>query len=225
MSIWLAAPISLAFAALLGFLNLAMTVKIGIPALITTLGTLILYRSVAFVLMEGRFIPLPPDPFFRAVFGGRIWNIPMVFVWFVGVAVCFWILLEHTPYGNRVFATGGNPRGATMLGLNTSRVRMTNFLLVALFTGFAALCQFAFQGVISPMTGHSLPLEAIVIVVVGGTSLFGGSGTIVGTVLGTFMLAEIYTGLDVAQVDAYWKPVFVGVIFVVAVVVNRLYKG
>ena len=225
INIWLAAPISIAFAVLLGLINMIVTIKIGVPALITTLGTLILYRSLAYVVMKGRYIALPPSPIFRTLFGGGLWGIiPMVFIWCVAITVCFWILLEHTAYGNRVFATGGNKEAARILGVNTDRVKGINFILVAVFTGFASLCQFAFQRSINPMTGDTLPLDAIVAVVIGGTALHGGSGTVLGTLLGAFILAEVYTGLDVARVDAYWKPVFMGIILVVAVLLNTMVR-
>ena len=220
VNIWLAAAISVVFAVLLGAVNGAVTTKIGIPALITTLGTLLLYRAIAYILSAGWSVPLPSAPIFRSVFGGRLWFFPMAFVWFVVLGVCFWVLLEHTGYGNRVFATGGNREAARRVGLNTGRVKFISFILVAIFTAFLGLSQFAYLRSANPMTGDLLPLEAIAATVIGGTALYGGSGTVVGTVLGVFILAVVWTGLDLAMVGSYWKEIIVGVIIVLAIVVN-----
>ena len=216
-SIWMAAPIGIALAVVLGTMNGVITTKLGITAFIATLATMMIIRGIAFLFTHGRPVGhLPPSSFYP-IFGGDLWGtIPMASIWFVVITVCFWVLLEHTAYGNKVCATGGNREAARMLGINTDRVKIVNFILVAVFSAFAGFIVLSDVGQISPMRGKLLPFEAIAAVVIGGTFLFGGYGTIVGTFLGAFIMGGVRNGLMFLGLIGYWPDAFLGAVIVVA---------
>jgi len=131
-----------------------------------------------------------------------------------------WILLEETAFGNRIFATGNNKEAARMAGINTDRVKIINFIMTSALCGLAGLLYFSFFGSIMPIEGMNAPLDTIGAAVVGGTSLFGGSGTVVGTLLGAFIIGEARIGFVLAKLESYWAHVFVGTLIIVSVIIN-----
>lgn len=220
-TIWLAAPVALAIAGLCGFINGVVTVKGRIPSFITTIGTMLIYRALGYILSGGVWLSGMPPSRFYALLGGKVFGlVPVGIFWFVGVIVCLWVLLEKTAFGNRVFATGNNKEAARMTGINTDRVKITNFIITACLCGLAGILYFSHFGSILPVEGMNAPLDIIGATVVGGTSLFGGSGTVVGTLIGVFIIAGARIGFVLARLAGYWANVLVGLLIIVAVIVN-----
>jgi len=222
-NIWIAAPMGLGVGAFLGLINGIITTKLRVPSFITTLGTMMLYRGVTLILCHGWPIAGVPPSIFYFILGGKIFGvIPFPAIWMTVLCIGFWILLDHTRYGNRVFATGSNKEAAGLSGIDTDKVKIINFVLVGVFTSFAALLQFSFLGSVTPTQGAMLELEAIAATVIGGTALFGGSGTVIGTLLGAIIMGSIRNGLVLLGLTAYWQNASLGLVIIISVIINIL---
>ena len=182
---------------------------------------MMVFRGVAMVLSQGQPISFQlgffMDLFGRAELGGLL---PVPVLWFGAWGVCAYLLLHRTTFGVRVFATGDNREAADLAGIATMRVKRAAFLLTSFASGLAALISLAFLRTVTPTQGTGLELEAIAAAVIGGTAMSGGVGSIVGTFLGTFIMAEVRTGLVLMGTDAYVQEAFVGLVIALAVIVN-----
>jgi len=130
------------------------------------------------------------------------------------------IILNRTPYGNRVFAAGGNKKVAKALGVNVNRVKLISFTLSGILAGFAGCVQFSRFGSVDALRGTGVELEAIASAVIGGTLLTGGYGSLVGTFFGALLIGMVRSGLVMAGAPAYWYRAFIGVILIIAVIIN-----
>jgi ribose/xylose/arabinose/galactoside ABC-type transport system permease subunit len=221
VNIWLAALAGMAAALLLGFFNGLLIATTRINSFIATLSTMMVFRGVAMVLSQGQPISFQlgffMDLFGRAELGGLL---PVPVLWFGAWGVLCYLLLHRTTFGVRVFATGDNREAADLAGIATMRVKRAAFLLTSLASGLAALISLSFLKTVTPTQGTGLELEAIAAAVIGGTAMSGGVGSIVGTFLGTFIMAEVRTGLVLLGTDAYVQEAFVGLVIALAVIVN-----
>lgn len=218
----IAVPAALLVAGAIGALNGVVTLSTRIPSFIATLGTMMLWRGLALAITGGWPISVLTASTLLDLLGGQAVysTLRISGVWWLIVTVIFWLLLGRTAYGNWVFATGGKAGAARALGVPVARVKLTNFGLAGVLAGAAGLMQFGRMGSMSPVWGDGLPLEAIAAAVIGGTSLMGGSGTILGTVLGAITMASIRVGLVMVGAPSYWYTAFLGVVIVIAVVIN-----
>jgi ribose transport system permease protein len=221
VNIWLAASAGIMAALLLGALNAVLIASTRINSFIATLSTMMVYRGVAMVLSQGQPISFQLD-FFMDLFGrAELFGVlPVPVVWFAAWGLFQYVLLHRTTFGVRVFATGDNREAAELAGIKTARVKSVAFLLTALASGLAALISLSYLKTVTPTQGTGLELEAIAAAVIGGTAMSGGVGSIVGTFLGTFIMAEVRTGLVLLGTDAYVQEAFVGLVIALAVIVN-----
>jgi ribose/xylose/arabinose/galactoside ABC-type transport system permease subunit len=221
LDIWLAATAGMAAGLLLGFLNGLLIATTRINSFIATLSTMMVYRGIAMVLSQGQPISFKLDFFMdlfgRAELGGML---PVPVLWFAAWGAFAYVLLHRTTFGVKVFATGDNREAADLAGIQTMRVKRVAFLLTSLASGLAALISLSFLKTVTPTQGTGLELEAIAAAVIGGTAMSGGVGSIVGTFLGTFIMAEVRTGLVLLGTDAYVQEAFVGLVIALAVIVN-----
>jgi ribose/xylose/arabinose/galactoside ABC-type transport system permease subunit len=221
LDIWLAAAAGTAAGLLLGYLNGLLIATTRINSFIATLSTMMVFRGIAMVLSQGQPISFRLDFFMdlfgRAEIGGML---PVPVVWFAAWGVFAYVLLHRTTFGVKVFATGDNREAADLAGIQTMRVKRVAFLLTSLASGLAALISLSFLKTVTPTQGTGLELEAIAAAVIGGTAMSGGVGSIVGTFLGTFIMAEVRTGLVLLGTDAYVQEAFVGLVIALAVIVN-----
>ena len=222
----LAVLLALLVAAAIGLLNGVVTLATRIPSFITTLGTMMLWRGLALAITGGWPISILTASTLLEVLGGKvIWStLRISAVWLLVVTVAFWFLLGKTRYGNWVFATGGKREAARALGVPVRRVKLINFTLAGVLAGTAGFLQFGRMRSMSPVWGDALALEAIAAAVIGGTSLMGGSGTILGTVLGAVTMAAIRVGLVMVGAPSYWYTAFLGVVVVLAVILNVTFE-
>ena len=207
----------------IGFLNGVITIRARIPSFITTLGTMMFWRGILLAVTGGFPVSYFPAgiPTMLFVLNGRFaGQFRTSALWFLGIALLMNVILVHTPYGNAVYATGGSRDAARVLGVATDRVKLTNFVLSSLLAGLAGCVQFARFLSVDPMRGFGLELEAIAAAVIGGTLLTGGAGNLIGTLFGVLLVGMVRSGLVQAGAPAYWYQAFVGLIVVVAVVVN-----
>jgi ribose/xylose/arabinose/galactoside ABC-type transport system permease subunit len=221
VNIWIAAAAGMAAALTLGLLNAVLIGTTRINSFIATLSTMMVFRGVAMVLSQGQPISFPlsffMDLFGRAEIGGVL---PVPVLWFAGWGVLAYLVLHRTTLGVQMYATGGNREAAELAGIQTTRVKGIAFLVTALASGLAALISLSFLRTVTPTQGTGLELEAIAAAVIGGTAMSGGVGSIVGTFLGTFIIAEVRTGLVLLGTDAYVQDAFVGLVIALAVIVN-----
>lgn len=214
--------VALACGASIGALNGFVTLSARIPSFISTLGAMMFWRGVGLYITQGWPISVFEDvPLLKWLGGARVYStLHISAVWWLALASVFWFTLQKTAYGNWVFATGGRRAAARALGVPDTRVKLVNFILAGLLAGLAGCLQLGRMGSMSPVWGQEVALEAIAAAVVGGNSLTGGVGTILGAILGTLTMASIRIGLVMVGAPAYWYMAFVGFIVVASVALN-----
>jgi len=218
--------IALGLGSLIGLLNGLLVVWTQIPSFIVTLGTMMFWRGVLLAVTGG--FPVAYDGYSLLMYAlsGRFGGgFHMSAWWFGALVIVLTVVLTQTRYGNGVFATGGGPGAARALGVNVHRVKVVNFILSGLLGGFAGIVQFSRFSSVDPLRGSGIELEAIAAAVIGGTLLSGGYGSIVGTLLGVLMVGMIRSGLVLAGAPAYWYRAFIGVILIIAVIINTKIRG
>lgn len=203
-----------------GLFNGVFVAYLGYPSFITTLGTMWLFRGLAYVFTEGQAVTgLPRD--FRLIALGDTLGIPNVILIMALVVGVSWFLLAQTTIGRHVYAVGDNEDAARLSGLNVRTIKVFVFAV----SGFLA----ALGGVIyssrlfsgQPVAGITYELSAIAAVVIGGTSLSGGKGGVTGTLIGAIFIAALMNGLVILNVSAFWQQVLMGVVVLAAVGLDR----
>jgi len=223
-NIWLATILSLLACCMIGALHAIVTLKIGIPSFITTLGGLMLWRGVVLVLTGGFPPPFPKEAFpLRELVVGYVGPIRLSVIYFLVLVLVLWMILEYTKWGNWVFATGGNPKAALSRGINPETVKLANFIFTSFLAGLTGLIQACRITAILPNAGEGLELNAIAGAVIGGIQLMGGAGSIIGATIGAFLVRMINNALISVGIPGYWFRVFLGIIIVGAVVLNVLF--
>lgn len=209
----------------IGALNALMVVKTGIPSFIITLATMMCWRGVVLAVTEGT-PPSIPEEFSWLESHLTFWLGPIriSFIYFLIILIALWIILERTRLGNWMFATGGNPEAARARGISPAKVKLISFMITSLLAGFAGLVQTSRIGSALPSAGQGWELDAIAASVIGGTSLFGGAGSIIGAAIGAFLLRIIGNGLVIAGAPGYYFRMFVGIIIILAVIFDITLK-
>jgi ribose transport system permease protein len=204
-----------------GLLNGLMVVRLGIPAFIATLGMLYVARGLNYLLCQG--YPIYPIPDQLKNFGrAEPFGLSWAFVIFVLLVILGDYTLRRTVSGRKVYATGGNKEVARIAGINTAWVQISCYMLTGGLAALAGMLLMAQLNVGQPEIGVGWELDVIAAVVIGGTSLFGGAGTVTGTFLGLLIMQVVRSGLVVTGVNTHWQTVAVGVIMVTAVWVDLL---
>jgi simple sugar transport system permease protein len=219
---WLALAMALALAASVGIVNGLVTTIFGIPSFITTLGMFFVLQGLNNLLISGHQLIMFDPSLAMAVLGARIADTPFYtpLVWMFVVALVFWFVLTRLRYGNWTFATGGKVGPAKAMGVPTAKVKRINFVVSAVCAGLAGCMQFAYIRGVTQGQGQNYELLAITAAVLGGTSLFGGTGTIWGSVIGAFLLATIQIGLVLIGVPGSFYVTFIGIMLVIVVIAN-----
>jgi simple sugar transport system permease protein len=222
MNEWLALAIALGCAGAVGITNGLVTTIFGIPSFITTLGMFFVLQGLNNLLISGHQLIMFDPSMAMALLGARIGTTPfyMPLVWMFVIALAFWFVLTRLQYGNWTFATGGRVGPARAMGVPTARVKRINFVLSAVFAGLAGCMQFAYLRGVTQAQGQNYELLAITAAVLGGTSLFGGTGTIWGSIIGAFLLSTIQIGLVLIGVPGSFYVTFIGVMLVIVVIAN-----
>ncbi len=207
-----------------GFVNGFFVCIIGIPALVVTIGTQFLFRGLTLVLVNGKsYTLLETDGSGPGrLLTGRLFGFPMQFVWFVVVAVIVWALLYRHRLGQNAHVIGDNKQAAGLMGIPTVRTRMILFVLTGMAAALAGMMNsFAIVN-FYPNQGSSTLLPALAAVFVGGTSVFGGRGTIWGTFIGAFLIGGIEAGTVAVGLKDFWTQVIYGGIILAAISVHAL---
>lgn len=223
MSIWLACVIALAVGMICGLVNGFFIGKVGLNPFITTLAVMGIARGASYVLTQGSPISLFGVPESFAFIGqGKVLGLPFIVALFIVIAVVGDFLMRRSEYLRKVFYTGSNEKAAILSGINTSRVKMGVYLLVATLTSIAGILSVARFTVATPIAGMGAEMRSISAAVIGGASLSGGEGTILGAVLGVILLNLINNGLILLNVPVYWQDLVNGVILITAVTLDYM---
>jgi simple sugar transport system permease protein len=227
----LAMVLALVVCAVLGLINGLIVTSTGIPSFITTLGTMLAYRGIARAIGGGDFAQYLGDQILLfGVLNGPIKPINQLFdpaanfrtsiLWFLLIAVLVALILRRSPFGNWVYAVGGNPGAALSQGVTVKRVKVICFALTGLLAGIAGILQFSHRLSVDPLRGEGMALVAVAACVIGGIRLTGGLGTILGACLGVLLLQMLEQGLVLMKVPVQVFQAVAGLIMLLAVIVN-----
>jgi ribose/xylose/arabinose/galactoside ABC-type transport system permease subunit len=216
--------VTLLVGGLLGLINGVLVTKGRIPPFIVTLGMLGIARGLAFIFARGRAIYDLPDPI---VFlgQGRLLGVPVPAAVFLVAAVAAHFILLHTRFGRYTLVIGDNVAAARATGLRVGAHMIKVFALSGAIAGLAGLLQMGRLNAADPSTGLFFELNAITAAIIGGTNLFGGEGSIVGTVIGALIMGVILNGLNLLAVQSFYQQVAIGTVLILAVWLDRLRAG
>ena len=216
--IWLAVIAGLISGSLVGLTNGLITVWVRVPSFITTLGMIFLLNGLTLKISGAFPVETPGGHTFFRIFGGARYT---TLYWALGVIVVMAILLGRTRWGLRTIATGGNLIGASESGVNVHRIKIGNFVICSTLGALAGILEGVRLTSIQPLQGGtSIMFYAVAAAVIGGTSLFGGSGTIVGAALGVLVLAVLNLGFTLQGVSAYTFDLVLGIAIIVSMAFN-----
>lgn len=204
----------------IGWLN-GMVVTLGkVAPFIVTLGMMTIARGLALVVSEGRPITNLSDPF-NTIGGGNVMGVPIPILIFILVIILASFVLNQTRLGRYMYAVGGNEKAAYASGVRVNAVKMMSYMICSGLAGLAGIVLAARINTGQPNAGVAYELDAIAAVVIGGTSLAGGIGSIAGTVLGVLLIGVINNGLDLLNVSSYYQQIIKGIIIIAAVLIDR----
>ena len=212
--------VGLAVGALIGFMSGALVIWGSILPFLATLAMMAVARSVTLVFSNGEPVS-DVSTQFEWLGQGFIGPIGVPVVLFLGCAIAAEFVLSKTKFGQHVYAVGGNEESALKVGIPVKKILMAVYIISAMFAAFAGIVLAARLDGAAPLNGMGYELQAIAAVVIGGTSLFGGVGTIRGTVLGVLLLGVVMNGMNLLGVSSYYQQGVQGVILVIAVLLSR----
>ena len=218
-NIWLSIALGLSIGIIIGFINGFITLRFGIPSFIATLGMLYIARSLTTVATGG-FPPPFPHELPNELFVYQFDLFRASLYWSLLVAVVLGIMLHRSNLGNWIYATGGDVIAASSMGIKTNNIKMFCFVLCGFLAGFAGMIQTFRLEAPLPSQGYLLELESIAAAVIGGVSLFGGIGTVIGAMIGAILIRFLESGIIMARIDAEWFRAGLGTLIILSVVFN-----
>jgi ribose transport system permease protein/L-arabinose transport system permease protein len=210
----------LAVGAAAGLVNGLLITKGRIEPIIATLGTMAVFRGLAFTITKGAPIGIM-DKAFNKIGSGNLLGIPTPVIILIVVALAFTIFLNYTYYGRHVYAIGGNAVAAGLTGINIQRYKLGIYALSGLVAGIAAIILTARSNAGQPNAGTNLELDAITAAALGGTALSGGKGSVLGTILGVLILGVLNNGMILLGVSQFYQFILRGVLLILAVLIQR----
>src|SRR5664279_1925303 len=213
-----------AVGALCGLFNGLIVTVIGIPSLVVTIGTQYLFAGRTLVLVNGKSYPLvgTNTSFAYGLLAGKVGTIPIQFFWLLALAVVAWVLLNRHRLGQNAYVIGDNAQAAQLMGIPIRRTRITLFVLVGVASALAALMNAFSLTNFYPNLGSAYQLPTLAAVFIGGTSVFGGRGSVYGTFLGAFMIGAIQAGIVAVGLTDYYTNLIYGAVILAAVAVHAL---
>ncbi|HMD01967.1 MAG TPA: ABC transporter permease [Candidatus Baltobacteraceae bacterium] len=225
--------VGLAVGGTAGLINALPVVKLNLPPFITTLAMMLMARGLAFKLAHGRPVPLNSNAF-NGIGTGFLFEgllkplglpgIPIVVLWMLVLVAVFAILLTRTRFGRYVFAIGGNEEAARLAGINVTLVKTLVYVISGGCAAVAGMLLMAKFSSGSPNTGIGMELQSIAAVVVGGTSLMGGRGGVIGTFFGALLIGLLNNVMNLLDIESYTQDIVLGAVILLAVIVDELRK-
>ncbi len=209
-----------------GTLNGYLVAVLEIPAFIATLCTMMMVRGLGSILTGGTSVTWPQagtdQGWFRSIFKLTVgeMKIPIGFLWILLLVVLMSIFLHKSRAGRYMIAIGSNKEAAGLSGVNVIKWQMLAYIICGIFTGLAGVAYAATFQAVAPGSGAGLELDAICAAIIGGTSMKGGSGTIIGTLLGVFVMSLLKTGLPYIGLQSNWQQIITGLVLIVAVTID-----
>jgi simple sugar transport system permease protein len=207
-----------------GLFNGLVITMIGLPSLVVTIGTQFLFRGLTLVLVAGSSTVLAAtrgDPV-RELLVGKPLGLPMEFLWFVGITVLAWVLLNRHRLGGNTYVIGDNTQTAGLMGIPIRRTRITLFVLTGMAAALAGMMMSLQVVNFYPNLGSGLLLPALAAVFVGGTSVFGGRGSVYGTFIGALMIGAIPAGIVASGLTDFWTGAIYGAIILIAISIHAV---
>ena len=220
LPIWLSIVITLVFGLLIGFVNGAFIVKFNIPPMIMTLGMMYIARGAVFVATKG--LPIYPIPkAFQAIEQGTFLGMPTIISICLVLCVFFQIILTRTTFGRSVYAIGGNSEAAKLSGISTRKVTIKVYAICGLMAALAGVLMSARLGSAQPSSGEGYEMNVIAACIIGGTSTFGGRGTVLGTTIGALFMSVLSNSMTLMKVDVYYQKLVIGAVLIAAVILDQ----
>jgi ribose/xylose/arabinose/galactoside ABC-type transport system permease subunit len=230
LNVWVAILIGLGVGIIAGFVNGLIITKGRIPDFIATLGMMEVARGIALLVTGG--LPIPSHltatklkgylPEAIIWMGGReIFGFPTGPLVAVVMVIIGWVLLSQTVLGRSIFAIGGNKEGARVSGLKVDRIKIATYVFMGIMAAVAGIVLTGRMNSANALMGTGVELNCIAAVVIGGTNLFGGEGTIIGSLIGAIIMGVLGNGLNLLNVSAFWQRVVMGIVIIVVVVFDQ----
>jgi ribose transport system permease protein len=223
LSLVLAVVAGLGIAVVPGVINGLLIADLRVPPFIGTLGMYGVARGIAFLLARGTTVPVHGG-LLGAIGNGEIAGFPNLVLLTIAILLVMHYLLSQTRYGQHIYAIGGNVNAALRAGINVRNNTIALYILSSVTAGCAGILYTAKFSAGAAQAGEPVLLDSIAAVVIGGASLFGGSGTVIGTIIGALIIAVIQYGLVFVNVEPFWQFVAVGVVIIISVLVDQIQK-
>ena len=221
INVWLAAALAVAICGAIGAGNGALVTRLRLNPLIVTLGTMSIITGAALVLTSGLTRPL-----MHAGFGwlgtGRIAGIPVPLALMALAAVGFWWVLARTRFGREIYAAGGNPDASRLMGVKVERIQMILYIVSGATGAIAGIVLASMLGAAAPNAAGAQLLTVVAAIILGGTSLYGGRGSVWGTVLAVLIVGTLNNGLTLLNVSSFWQEITRGSVLIIAVIFDQL---
>lgn len=208
---------------LCGAINGVLVTGMGMPSIVVTIGTMSLFRGISYIVLGDQAYRGYPSEFAFFGQGYVFWVISFEFVLFALLAFIYGVVLHKTNFGRAVYAIGNNPTAALFSGIRVARVKFILFLLTGLMSGMAAVCLTSRLGSTRPSIGLGMELEVVTMVVLGGVSILGGSGSIPGVVIAAFVMGLVTFGLGLLNIPGIVMSIFIGLLLIGVIALPRLW--
>ncbi len=205
-----------------GAFNGALVTGLGLPSIVVTIGTMSLFRGISYIVLGDKAYTGYPSDFAYFGRGYLWWVISFEFVLFALFAIIFAIILHKTNFGRVVYVIGNNPVGAIFSGIRVTRVKFVLFLLTGLMSGVAAICLTSRLGATRPSIAFGWELEVVTMVVLGGVSILGGSGSVPGVVIAAFVMGMVTFGFGLLNVPGIVMSIFIGLLLIGVIALPRI---
>ncbi|WP_421724673.1 ABC transporter permease [Bauldia sp.] len=225
--IWLAIPLALGGAMLVGFVNGAAISWVGMPPFVVTLGSLSIVRSLAMVLSQNKMVYEfgPDQDKLLWLGGGDTLGIPNPLIVLIALALITGFLFRWTTWGRHVYAIGGNETAARLTGVPVSRIKISVYMFASFLAGVTGVLEVGWLGGVTTNLGQAMELNVIAAAVIGGANLAGGIGTAFGAVVGALLIEVIRNSLILLGISTFWQGTFIGSFIMLAVAFDRLRKS
>jgi ribose transport system permease protein len=217
-------PIVFLVGIVFGSVNAFIITRMRINPIITTLGTSLVFRAAAFIMTEGKYLPVD-NSILNTIGRGYFLGIP-ISIWIMAlIYAAFYYMLKYTVFGRKIFAVGGNPTASFLSGININQIRWGAFVISGVMAAIGGLLLSSQVGAAMPTAMQGSELDVIVAVILGGISLAGGKGNILGTLLGIIILGILNNGLVLLSVQAFYQMLIRGIVLILAVYLDTIRGG
>lgn len=225
-NIFLAVLCCLSIGVTAGLLNCLLIVQFRIPSIVATIGTMFFWRGVVNVCAQGKGISLvkaKETVLYHMCVGRLLDKIPAQAIWFLILSIGFWTLLKRHKFGSHVLFVGDNETSALMMGINVNMVKIVVFVMMGFFAAFAGILSTLEVNYFWPSQGTGYLMPTLAAVFIGGTSVYGGEGTIFGTIIGVLIIGSLEAGIIAVGLTGFWIQLIYGLIIIVSVSVYSVF--